>query len=112
MGEYQTDQYDMCGGVEEERHLTATLNTLVKSITEIMGVKGCSIRLLDERNGSLQVAAAYGLSKSYLDKGPLLLSQNPVEREILAGKIVSTLDVTKEPGLSTGKKRNAKGSSR
>ncbi len=88
----------MCVGVEEERHLTATLNNLVKSITEIMGVKGSSIRLLDERNGYLQVVAAYGLSKSYLDKGPLLLSENPIEREILAGKIVSTLDVTKEAG--------------
>ncbi len=98
MGEYQSDKYDLCGGFEKARDLNATLNTLVKAITEIMGVKGASIRLLDERTSSLRVAAAYGLSKSYLDKGPLPVSETSVESEILRGKIVSTLDVTKEPG--------------
>ncbi len=98
MTEYQSDMYDMCGGFEKARDLNATLDMLVKSITEIMHVKGSSIRLLDERTHSLRVAAAYGLSKSYIEKGPIPLSENSVEQEILAGKVVSTMDVTKEPG--------------
>jgi signal transduction protein with GAF and PtsI domain len=98
MAEYQSEHYDICGGFEQARDLTATLNLLVRSIAEIMGVKASSIRLLDERTQSLRVAAAYGLSKSYIDKGPLQLSEGSVEIEILKGRIVSTPDVSKEPG--------------
>lgn len=98
MSEYQSDRYDMCGGFEKARDLNETLNVLVKTITEIMGAKGSSIRLLDERTNSLHVAAAYGLSRSYIEKGPIMLSRESVEKEILGGKIVSTIDITKERG--------------
>lgn len=98
MSEYQSDLYDMCGGFEKARDLNATLNVLVKTITGIMGAKGASIRLLDERTGSLRVAAAFGLSKAYTGKGPLEIAPGSVEQQILNGKTVSTLDVTKEPG--------------
>jgi transcriptional regulator with GAF, ATPase, and Fis domain len=98
MGEYQSEMYDVCGGAEKERDLNETLNTLVKTITEVMRVKGASIRLLDERTNSLNVAAAYGLSRSYVNKGPLPVSEHSVESEILGGKIVSTVDVTREAG--------------
>jgi GAF domain-containing protein len=63
-----------------------------------MGVKGSSIRMLNERTGDLYVAAAYGLSKSYVQKGPLPVRENSVEKKILGGKTVSTTDVTKESG--------------
>lgn len=82
MSEYQSEVYDVCGGFEA-RDLTDTLNVLVRSITEIMRVKGSSIRLLDENTNSLRVAAAHGLSKSYVDKGPLMLAEVSVEKEIL-----------------------------
>lgn len=97
MNEYQSDTYDICGGFEQARELNATLNTLVKTITEIMRVKASSIRLLDERTSSLRIAAAYGLSKAYIEKGSLQVSENSVEASILSGKIVSTPDVTTEP---------------
>ncbi len=91
--------YDLCSEIAKARDLDTTLNILVKSITAIMGVKGASVRLLDEKNQTLRVAAAYGLSKSYIDKGPLVLAENPVEREILGGKVVSTKDITQEPDV-------------
>lgn len=98
MSEFQSETYDVCGNAQGAGDLATALNTFVKTVTEIMGVKGASIRLLDDRKQALQVSASYGLSKSYVEKGPLLLSENPVEREILAGKIVSTSDISKEPG--------------
>lgn len=98
MSEYQSDTYDLCGGLEQSRELNATLDTLVKTITDIMRVKASSIRLLDERTRSLRIAAAYGLSKSYIEKGPLPVPENSVEDTILRGNIVSTPDVTAEPG--------------
>ena len=78
MSEYQSDMYDMCGGVKS-RELMETLNMLVENIARIMRVKASSIRLLDERTNSLHVAAAYGLSKAYIDKGPLMLGETSVE---------------------------------
>ena len=63
-------------------------------------MKASSIRLLDERTSSLHVAAAYGLSRSYIEKGPLMLAENSVEKEILGGRIVSTRDVTRETGAA------------
>jgi signal transduction protein with GAF and PtsI domain len=95
MSEYESEQYDMCG-FDRAQDLEATLDTFVKSIAEIMGAKGASVRLLDERKQALHVAAAYGLSKSYVEKGPLPVAADSVEREILQGKIVSTRDVTRE----------------
>ncbi len=97
MAEYQSDLYDICAPAQA-RDLTDTLNLLVKTITETMGVKASSIRLLDERTSSLHVAAAYGLSRSYIEKGPLMLAEHSVEKEILNGRIVSTSDVTREAG--------------
>jgi GAF domain-containing protein len=99
MGAYISDMYDLCSKIAKARDLDTTLNILVKSITGIMGVKGSSIRLLDERTQTLRIAAAYGLSKSYIDKGPLVLAENPVEREVLGGRMVSTKDVTQEPDV-------------
>jgi GAF domain-containing protein len=99
MEEYLSDMYSLCGRIAEARNLETTLNVLVKSITEILGVKASSVRLLDERTQTLRTAAAYGLSSSYIEKGPLVLSENPVEQEILGGKVAGTSDIRKEKAV-------------
>ncbi len=62
-----------------------------------MGAKGASIRLLNEKDRALEIVAAYGLTKAYLEKGPLVLEKNPIDRDVLNGKAVSTSDIEKEP---------------
>jgi signal transduction protein with GAF and PtsI domain len=99
MEEKVTDMINICDNIAKARDLHTTLTVLVKSITEIMGVKGSSIRLLDERKETLRVAAAYGLSTSYIQKGPIILSESPVEREILRGRVVSSGDLLKEENV-------------
>jgi GAF domain-containing protein len=96
---YLSDMYSLCGRIAGARDLETTLNLLVKSITEILGVKASSVRLLDERTQTLKTAAAYGLSRSYVGKGPLVLSENPVEQEILDGKVKGTRDIRKEKAV-------------
>ena len=39
------------------------------------------------------VAAVYGLSESYVKKGDLVVSQNPLVREVLAGRVIAVADV-------------------
>lgn len=91
---------DMCKVFEElvfSYDLDTTLNVLARNITELMGVKGCTIRLLDEKNKTLQIVAAYGLSKSYLEKGPVLVEKHHIDQRVLAGACVRTKDITLEP---------------
>ncbi len=97
MPEYKSEMYDLCG-VDRAPDLHATLDTFVRSVTEIMHVKASSVRLLDERKQALHIAAAHGLSRSYLEKGPVPVGDQSVEQQILGGAIVSTMDVTRESG--------------
>jgi signal transduction protein with GAF and PtsI domain len=86
----------VCGDLAKSPDLVATLEILAKNITIIMGVKGCTIRHLDEKKQTLEIVAAYGLSKAYLKKGPVSIAQSPVDRKVLQGKVISTRDILKE----------------
>jgi signal transduction histidine kinase len=72
--------------------LPQVLNLLVKSTVEAMGVRACSIRLLDENGRRLEPVAVYGLSQAYLNKGPVDAKRNPLARRVLAGEIVNIPD--------------------
>ena len=58
----------------------------VESITHALDVKGCTIFLINRDTNELEVAATYGLSDEYINKGPLsalksitaALSEGPV----------------------------------
>jgi signal transduction protein with GAF and PtsI domain len=87
----------LCGELAQSLDLDTTLNILARNIAKIMGVKGSTIRLLDEKKQTLEITAQYGLSKKYLDKGPVVLKKHPVDRKVLKGQAISTKDITKEP---------------
>jgi signal transduction histidine kinase len=79
--------------------LPQVLDRLVKSTAEALGVHACSIRLLDKTGHKLDPVAVYGLSRVYLDKGPVDLEANPLAREVLSGKIVNISDALSSPLL-------------
>ncbi len=60
--------------------LNQVLGRLVRATAEAMGVRACSIWLLDETGTRLHVAAVYGLSDSYVQKGDLVVERNPLAR--------------------------------
>ncbi|HBR22015.1 MAG TPA: hypothetical protein DD713_05530 [Nitrospiraceae bacterium] len=97
MKRQQDDTCALCGDLAKARDLNNTLNILAKNITEIMDVKGSTIRLLDEKNQTLEIVAAYGLSRKYLKKGPVILKEHPVDQKVLKGKAVKTKNILKEP---------------
>lgn len=86
----------LCGEIAEAPDLSSTLKVLAQNIVKIMNVKGCTIRLLDEKRQTLEIVAAYGLSKNYLKKGPVHIKEHPIDRKILQGKTISTKDITKQ----------------
>jgi len=77
--------------------LPQVLNRLVESTALAMGVRACSIRLLDITGRKLDPVAVYGLSKVYLEKGPVDPEDNPLAREVLSGKVVNVPDAPSSP---------------
>jgi len=59
---------NLSSSLEVKEILHAMTADLAKSLG---GVKGASIRLLDEAEETLELVAAFGLSKKYLQKGPV-----------------------------------------
>lgn len=43
----------------------------VESIKHSLGAKGCTLFLINRRSNELEIAASYGLSDEYLNKGPI-----------------------------------------
>jgi len=74
--------------------LPQVLERLVKSTAEAMGVRACSIRLLDKEKQFLEPVAVYGLSQAYVNKGPVDAATNPLAHRVLGGEIVNIPDIS------------------
>ena len=91
------DMYKFLEQLISSYDLETTLNILAKNIAELMGVKGCTVRLLDKKTMMLEIVAAYGMSRSYLEKGPVHLKDHPVDQKVLSGECITTTDILAEP---------------
>ena len=67
--------------------LQEVLDKLAEAAVKIIGVKACSIRLLDEEAGDLKMRSTYGLSEEYRNKGPVT-KDDPVIKAAFAGEAV------------------------
>src|SRR5258708_12130397 len=76
--DYYTALYQAALTISSSLDLPEVLQSVVKSITEAMEVKGCTLRLLDPRTGQLQLSAVYGLSAEYLPKTPVDINPTPL----------------------------------
>ena len=74
--------------------LPHVLNQLVTSITRSLEAKGASIRLLDKAGAQLEIAAAYGLSQKYLEKGAVVVDHSPIDQEALRGRPIIVEEAT------------------
>jgi serine phosphatase RsbU (regulator of sigma subunit) len=67
--------------------LQEVLDKLAEAAVKIVGVKACSIRLLDEEAGDLKMRSTYGLSEEYRNKGAVS-KDDPVIEAAFAGEAV------------------------
>lgn len=79
--------------------LPQVLDRIVNSTAQAMGVRACSIRLIDPTGSRLEPVAVHGLSETYLNKGPIEIDTNPLARQVLSGKIVNIPDAHSSPLL-------------
>ncbi len=90
--------YNVTMTLAEARDLGTVLNRAVKIVAELMDVKAASIRLLDPDSDELKIVAVHNLSREYLNKGRIMLSQAEIDREALSPRGFSfSLDIATDP---------------
>ena len=75
--------------------LKPRIDFICSSVRELMGVKGVTVRLLDERTGKLELMSSCGLSPAYLNKGPV--DANKSLAGVLRGEPQFVADATHDP---------------
>jgi GAF domain-containing protein len=63
--------YEIGKAINATYELDKILELIVTRLPAVMNLKAATIRLIDSSQGKLQLKAAYGLSQSYLERGPL-----------------------------------------
>ena len=69
----------------------------VESITSALNVKGCALFLINRKNNELRIAASYGLSDRYINKGPLSAKRS-IAQALKEGP-VAIYDVMDDPRI-------------
>jgi signal transduction protein with GAF and PtsI domain len=75
--------------------LEEVLDLLVRNVTEVMDLKACAIRLYNFKERTLELVASHGLSKQYIQKGPVDVDKSIAET--MTGKTVTILNVAEDP---------------
>ena len=83
--------------VSHSLRLEEILPNIAKMAAEISEGRGSIIRLLNVETDELVPAASWGLSKGYLDKGPVRLADSDADQEVRKGEAVMVRDVRQDP---------------
>jgi sigma-B regulation protein RsbU (phosphoserine phosphatase) len=94
-----TTLFDLTTLLAGQRDLKRTLETVAKSVVNLMGVKAAAIRLLDNDTGHLHITGVWNLSTQYLTKGAILLDKSVVDQAALRGEIVEVYDMANDPRM-------------
>jgi GAF domain-containing protein len=77
---------NIAASISSSLDLKTILQTLTEDVAKSLDVKAASVRLLDNDKHTLKLVASFGLSKKYLNKGPI--SADKSIAEALKGKPV------------------------
>jgi GAF domain-containing protein len=94
--DYYRGLYEVARTINSSLDLGEVLQRVVKSTTEALKVKACSLRLLSADRKRLVFGAAYGLSEGYLRKGSIEVAKSGVDRQVLRGNTVLIPDATQD----------------
>jgi GAF domain-containing protein len=97
--EYCWMLHEIAKSLSSAGNLPAVLNLIAKSAADGLGLKACTIRLLDRKGEKLELAAAYGLSDAYLKKGPVEFKRSLYDEGILRGEPVIVEDIERDERL-------------
>lgn len=94
--------YDVARLINVSLDMTTVLEEIVRAVVDAMNVKASSIRLLDSRRKVLMMGAAYGLSKDYIRKGPVVIKESGLDQKALKGDMIWIRDAQTDPDFQYG----------
>ncbi|RJP34116.1 MAG: GAF domain-containing protein [Actinobacteria bacterium] len=77
--------------------LETVLQQIVQMSIGLLDAKISSIMLIDEESDELVIAAAHGLSESYIGKGPIKVGESIAGRVISEGRPIAVEDIRDDP---------------
>jgi sigma-B regulation protein RsbU (phosphoserine phosphatase) len=78
--------YHVAIALADARDLSLVLRRCTQLVCDLMDVKASSIRLIDAGRDELVIKAVHNLSEQYLAKGPVPLTNNPIESVALSSR--------------------------
>ncbi|MBM4271127.1 MAG: GAF domain-containing protein [Deltaproteobacteria bacterium] len=107
--DYFVALYEVAKVINASLDPSRVLEEIVKCVVAAMQVKASSIRLLDSREKMLVMGGAWGLSESYLHKGPILVKESGLDQKVLKGKTVWLKNVQTDKNFQYGAKAKEEG---
>ena len=90
--------YRLTAEFSGRRNLQGVLDLVTRTVVELFGAKACAIRLLNEEKTELVIKATAGLSADYVSKGPILVADSGIDREVVhEGRTVYIEDLGSDP---------------
>ncbi len=99
--------HDLAVNINSTLDVKKILQVMSADIAEILGVKGITIRLVNEESGTLKLVTNFGLSEKYLDKGPFYYDKTTLEA--LKKRPVVTKDVATDENVQYRKEKMEEG---
>jgi len=99
--------YEVTAIMNSARIIESMLPLVVENVAREMRARGCSVMLLTPDEKQLLHTAAYGLSNSYLRKGPVLAERSIAEA--LEGKPVAIFDAVQDDRVQYREEAEAEG---
>ena len=83
--------HDLSASINSTLDIKHIMNIMTSSIAESFDMKSVSIRLLNKETGTLDLVASTGLSREFLEKGPVYAEKSVTE--VMRGETVVIRDV-------------------
>ncbi len=87
----------IAGAISHSKDPEEVVLMTVESMKTALDVKGCALFLVDRRTDQLELAASFGLSKTYIGKGPVSASRS-ITQSLDEGP-VAIYDVSDDPRI-------------
>jgi len=91
--------YEITRAINASLNQQEALTVLLEQIVTELGYRAATLRLLDPEREQLELKAAFGLSVSYLTKGPVDVTKSDIDRAVLTGQWIAVTDVSQEAGF-------------
>lgn len=89
--------YEMSRSLISTLDLQALLNSIARSSAEVIGARGCILRILNADNGLLEIKASYGLDLEFGRRADLKMGESIAGKVAKEGKPVLISDAYEDP---------------